>query len=82
MTSNLPHLAGSYAPVAEELTAYDLPITGAIPPELTGWYLRNGPEPARRRVRALVRRRTPSHSAGWYGETNAFRAAQIERREP
>ncbi len=81
MTSNPPHLAGSYAPVADELTAYELPTTGSIPSELTGWYLRNGPEPVRRRVRHWFfgERR---HWAGCYGETNAFRAAQIERREP
>nr|WP_066929590.1 carotenoid oxygenase family protein [Streptomyces sp. NBRC 110611] len=29
----------------DELTAYDLPVTGTIPPELTGWFLRNGPNP-------------------------------------
>ena len=40
-----PHLLGNYAPVTDELTAHDLPVTGAIPPELTGWYLRNGPNP-------------------------------------
>ncbi|TDW18663.1 carotenoid oxygenase family protein [Kribbella kalugense] len=40
-----PHLAGNYAPVDKELTAYDLPVTGQIPPGLTGWYLRNGPNP-------------------------------------
>ncbi|MFB7630735.1 carotenoid oxygenase family protein [Streptomyces sp. NPDC056149] len=39
------HLAGNFAPVTDELTAHDLPVTGAIPPELTGWYLRNGPNP-------------------------------------
>lgn len=36
---------GNYAPVADELTDYDLPVDGAIPPELDGWYLRNGPNP-------------------------------------
>lgn len=41
----MPHLAGNFAPVTDELTAYDLPVTGAIPPELSGWYLRNGPNP-------------------------------------
>ena len=45
MTSTVPQLGDNYAPVAEELTAYDLPVTGAIPPELSGWYLRNGPNP-------------------------------------
>ncbi|MFI6044653.1 carotenoid oxygenase family protein [Nocardia sp. NPDC051321] len=45
MTTSVPHLTGNYAPVTEELTAYDLPVTGQIPAELTGWYLRNGPNP-------------------------------------
>ncbi|TRW88724.1 carotenoid oxygenase family protein [Mycolicibacterium sp. 018/SC-01/001] len=36
---------GNYAPVPEELTAFDLPVEGAIPTELLGWYLRNGPNP-------------------------------------
>ncbi|MFE7539906.1 carotenoid oxygenase family protein, partial [Streptomyces platensis] len=40
-----PHMAGNFAPVTDELTAYDLPVTGAIPPELSGWFLRNGPNP-------------------------------------
>jgi carotenoid cleavage dioxygenase-like enzyme len=39
------YLAGNYAPVTDELTAVDLKVTGTIPPELTGWYLRNGPNP-------------------------------------
>ncbi|MEO3758495.1 carotenoid oxygenase family protein [Mycobacterium sp. B14F4] len=39
------HLRGNYAPVADELTEYDLPVDGAIPPEIDGWYLRNGPNP-------------------------------------
>ncbi|MFG1609811.1 carotenoid oxygenase family protein [Actinoplanes sp. NPDC049265] len=45
MTTTDFHLAGPFAPVHDELTAYDLPVTGALPPELTGWYLRNGPNP-------------------------------------
>ena len=36
---------GNYAPVPDELTEYDLPVEGAIPPEIDGWYLRNGPNP-------------------------------------
>lgn len=37
---------GVYAPVPDEIEAIDLPVTGAIPPELNGRYLRNGPNPA------------------------------------
>jgi carotenoid cleavage dioxygenase-like enzyme len=36
---------GNYAPVFDELTNFDLPVEGAIPRELNGWYLRNGPNP-------------------------------------
>ena len=38
-------LHGSFAPVTEEVTALDLPVTGRLPAELTGRYLRNGPNP-------------------------------------
>lgn len=36
---------GNYAPVPDELTDEALVVEGAIPPELDGWYLRNGPNP-------------------------------------
>ena len=38
-------LAGPFAPTADEVTAFDLPVTGRVPAELTGRYLRNGPNP-------------------------------------
>ncbi|OLE20272.1 MAG: carotenoid oxygenase [Catenulispora sp. 13_1_20CM_3_70_7] len=38
-------LAGLSAPVAEEVTAFDLPVTGRVPAGLDGRYLRNGPNP-------------------------------------
>lgn len=36
---------GNYAPVPDELTDDALLVEGTIPPELDGWYLRNGPNP-------------------------------------
>ncbi|MGC1755761.1 MAG: carotenoid oxygenase family protein [Trebonia sp.] len=36
---------GPFAPVEEEITAFDLPVTGALPAALNGRYLRNGPNP-------------------------------------
>jgi carotenoid cleavage dioxygenase len=39
------YLEGNYAPVAEEVTAFDLPVIGELPVELEGRYLRNGPNP-------------------------------------
>lgn len=41
-----PYLAGNFAPVPDELTAFDLPVVqGRLPSELTGRYLRIGPNP-------------------------------------
>jgi carotenoid cleavage dioxygenase len=45
MFDRSPFLEGPYAPVTEEITAFDLPVTGNLPSELTGRYLRNGPNP-------------------------------------
>ncbi|MFY7068336.1 carotenoid oxygenase family protein [Nocardiopsis changdeensis] len=39
------YLEGPFAPVTEEITAHDLPVTGRIPDGLDGRYLRNGPNP-------------------------------------
>jgi carotenoid cleavage dioxygenase len=39
------HLNGRFAPVTEEVDAADLEITGELPAELDGVYLRNGPNP-------------------------------------
>ena len=46
MTSTVnPFLAGNFAPVFDELTATELEVDGAIPPDLDGRYLRTGPNP-------------------------------------
>jgi carotenoid cleavage dioxygenase len=40
-----PYLEGNFAPVSVETTAFDLPVTGAVPKELEGRLLRIGPNP-------------------------------------
>ena len=40
------YLTENFAPVHEELTAFDLSVTGTLPEHLDGRYLRNGPNPA------------------------------------
>ena len=45
MAEQNPFLDGPYAPVEQEITAFDLPVTGTLPRELSGCYLRNGPNP-------------------------------------
>lgn len=39
------HLQGNFAPVVDEVTLTDLPVTGAIPKELNGRFFRNGSNP-------------------------------------
>lgn len=39
------YLQGGFAPVSDELTVTDLPVTGTIPDYLDGRYVRNGPNP-------------------------------------
>ena len=42
-----PYLEGNFAPVVDERSDdHELPVTGVIPPDLTGQLLRNGPNPA------------------------------------
>ncbi|MFG1928649.1 carotenoid oxygenase family protein [Cryptosporangium sp. NPDC048952] len=40
-----PYVSDHYTPVPDEITAFDLPVRGALPPELHGRYLRNGHNP-------------------------------------
>ncbi|WP_328387499.1 carotenoid oxygenase family protein [Nocardia sp. NBC_00416] len=44
-SATAPWLTGLFAPVPDEIDAYDLPVEGTLPPELTGRYFRNGPNP-------------------------------------
>jgi len=39
------YLTGNFAPVRDERDDADLEITGALPPELDGLLVRNGPNP-------------------------------------
>jgi len=39
------HLQGNFAPVQEEVTAFDLAVEGTLPRELSGLYVRNGANP-------------------------------------
>ena len=43
--SQNPYLSGNFAPVEDELSAVDLPVTGKLPPGLCGRLLRIGPNP-------------------------------------
>jgi carotenoid cleavage dioxygenase-like enzyme len=62
------HLAGNYRPVADELTALDLPVRGELPAELCGSFLRNGPNPL-----------TPS--AHWFLGEGMIHALRVEDGE-
>ena len=45
MSSSAEPLVGEryFVPVPDEITAHDLPVSGTLPPELNGVYVRNGP---------------------------------------
>lgn len=43
--SENPYLSGNFGPVEDELTALDLDVTGEIPRELEGRFMRIGPNP-------------------------------------
>lgn len=44
--SDDPHLSGNFAPIGREVNVADLPVVaGRIPEDLSGVYMRNGPNP-------------------------------------
>ena len=45
MVGDNPYLEGALAPVLAEVLALDLPVTGTLPEEREGRWLRNGPKP-------------------------------------
>ena len=40
-----PYLDGNFAPVLQEITTQTLQVIGELPPDLSGMFLRNGPNP-------------------------------------
>ena len=44
-TTASPFLEGNFAPIREETTADDLQVIGELPPDLSGMFVRNGPNP-------------------------------------
>jgi carotenoid cleavage dioxygenase len=44
-STGAPYVAGNFAPLRSEVTAFDLDVVGRIPEELTGRFLRIGPNP-------------------------------------
>jgi carotenoid cleavage dioxygenase-like enzyme len=60
-------LQNGFAPVFEERDAFDLPVRGAIPPELVGLYVRNGSNPPK------------SDSPHWFFGDGMLHGVRIER---
>ena len=40
-----PFLAGNFAPVQDEITTDELTVIGELPADLSGMFVRNGPNP-------------------------------------
>jgi carotenoid cleavage dioxygenase len=66
------YLKGVFAPVASEVTATDLPVTGAIPPALAGRYLRTGPNPFA----------ADADSYHWFGGDGMIHGVDLHGGEP
>jgi len=47
-STGAPYVAGNFAPLETEVTAFDLEVVGRVPEELVGRFLRIGPNPADR----------------------------------
>ncbi len=60
------HLRGAFAPVNEERTEYDLEVSGTIPADLAGTYVRNGPNPR------------SGHSPAWFAGDGMLHAVRFE----
>jgi carotenoid cleavage dioxygenase-like enzyme len=45
ITATNPYLKGNFAPVRKEITSDTLEVIGHLPPELSGMFVRNGPNP-------------------------------------
>ena len=60
-------LRGNFAPVMREVEATDLRVEGALPPELTGLYVRNGSNPQH------------SDSSHWFFGDGMVHGVQLER---
>ncbi|WP_199322686.1 MULTISPECIES: carotenoid oxygenase family protein [Calothrix] len=45
ITADNPYLSGNFAPVGQEIATDSLPVLGELPPDLSGMFVRNGPNP-------------------------------------
>jgi len=67
-TADTPfHLQGNFAPVSEEVTATDLSVEGALPPELSGLYVRQSANPV------------TGHSDHWFLGDGMVHGIRIEK---
>jgi len=63
-----PYLMGAYAPVDKEIVATDLKVTGEIPADINGVYVRNGPNA----------RYTPTSHYHWFDGDGMIHALYLE----
>src|SRR6185295_5971018 len=67
-STGAPYVAGNFAPLRSEVTSFDLEVIGHLPEELTGRFLRIGPNPIdeldRDAARVLSRKPIPGPGEG------------------
>ena len=66
-----PFLQNNYAPVSDECTAFNLPVSGQIPKELTGRLMRIGPNPIS----------TPQGKHHWFSGNGFVHGLRLENGE-
>ena len=63
-----PYLSGNYGPVEREVTATDLTVTGRLPVALSGYFVRNGPNPIS----------PPTGPYSWFGGDGMLHVVELD----
>ncbi len=72
-STGAPYVAGNFAPLRSEVTSFDLEVIGHVPEELTGRFLRIGPNP----IDELDRVRLVRHH--WFAGTGMAHGFAVAR---
>ena len=64
-STGAPYVAANFAPLRSEVTSFDLEVIGHVPEELTGRFLRIGPNPIEISIRCAWRAITGLQAPAW-----------------
>jgi carotenoid cleavage dioxygenase-like enzyme len=83
-STGAPYVAGNFAPLKSEVTAFELEVIGRVPEELTGRFLRIGPNPIDELDRVRLGLRLRGGKAEWFRSRFVLDrdAAKVLSRKP